>query len=346
MGNSEDPLPPAVQPGEGRFSRRGVEALDAWPRPQERRRIQTCRELLGTLRQKRADPEDIPFGPTLGSGPRPWRKSEAQLLGAPGVGAVLAKQCRGERCVVGHTIKGRIASGQSPSRRLSLAPYMIAPAGIEMTEHCTCGSTLSPDDTHCPKCGRPLSAEQAARDEAEARDVEEARYLLETGPWEPNYSTAGVLVHTTMIPACMGVIVQNLVVVPTIWGALLSLCVSLGAGFTAVMLFCWKFPRFHYPGLVRSFGTITGFAMVLIGVALGGVSSRAEWPMETLVGAGSYLQELPITARLASWATPQWAANIVVLTAAVLLYICHAVAAMLGSIIAGAIFPGRTLRRS
>lgn len=48
----------------GGVSRRGVEAIDAWPRPQERRRIQTCRELLGTLRRKRTDPEDIPFGPS------------------------------------------------------------------------------------------------------------------------------------------------------------------------------------------------------------------------------------------------------------------------------------------
>ena len=285
-------------------------------------------------------------GPTLASGPRPCRKSEAQLLGAPGVGAVLAKQCRGKRCVVGHTIKGRLASDQSSSRRPSLAPSPIAPAGIEMPEDCTCGSPLSPDDTHCPKCGKPLSPEQAARDEAEARDVAEARYLLETGPWEPNYSTSGVMFHTIMIPACMAVIVQNLVVAPMIWGALLSLCVSLCAGFTAVMLFSWKFPRFHYPGLVLSFGMITGFAMVLIGVALNVVSSPAEWPMQSLMGAGEYLKELPIAARLAAWATPQWAANIVVLTAVLLLYICHAVAAALGSIIAGAIFPGRTLRRS
>ena len=156
VGDSEDPLPPAAQLGEGRFSRRVLEAIDACLWLQEKRRIQNCRELLCLLRPKRIDPEDLPlppisayaqddpalqgrtapedlpFGPRspalagwhpdelLASGLRSWRKAEAerrgvpafmifnnhtldalveakptsqaQLLGVPGVGAVLAKK--------------------------------------------------------------------------------------------------------------------------------------------------------------------------------------------------------------------------------------------------------------
>ena len=64
VGDSEDPLPPAVQLGEGRFSRRVVEAIDGCLRLQEKRRIQNCRELLRMLRPKRIDPDDLPFGPS------------------------------------------------------------------------------------------------------------------------------------------------------------------------------------------------------------------------------------------------------------------------------------------
>ena len=65
VGYMEDPLPPAVQLGEGRFSRRVLEAIDACLRLQESRRTQSCRELLGMLRPKRTDPEDLPFGPRV-----------------------------------------------------------------------------------------------------------------------------------------------------------------------------------------------------------------------------------------------------------------------------------------
>ena len=65
VGNTEDPLPSAVQLGEGRISRRVLESIDACLRLQEKRRIQSCRELLGMLRSKRNDPEDFPFGPRV-----------------------------------------------------------------------------------------------------------------------------------------------------------------------------------------------------------------------------------------------------------------------------------------
>ena len=64
VGDTEDPLPPAAQLGDGRFSRRVLEAIDACLWLQEKRRIQNCRELLRVLRPKRIDPEGLPFGPS------------------------------------------------------------------------------------------------------------------------------------------------------------------------------------------------------------------------------------------------------------------------------------------
>ena len=63
VGYTADPLPPAVQLGEGRFSRRVAEAIDACLHLQESRRIQSCQELLGMLRPKRTALEDSPYGP-------------------------------------------------------------------------------------------------------------------------------------------------------------------------------------------------------------------------------------------------------------------------------------------
>ncbi len=62
MGDSEDPLPPAAQLGEGRFSPRVVQAIDACLCLQEKRRIQSCRELLGVLRP------DVPPVPSKSPG--------------------------------------------------------------------------------------------------------------------------------------------------------------------------------------------------------------------------------------------------------------------------------------
>lgn len=224
-----------------------------------------------------------------------------------------------------------------------------------MPENCTCGSPVSPDDRNCPHCGRPLSPEQAAREqaeareqaareEAEARELAEARNLLERGPWAPRYSTEGVLLFNTLIPACTAVAVQDLVAGATISATLLSLCISLWAGFAAVMLFHWKFPKFLYPDLARGLGTITGMLMVLIAGVLDAFSTRVEWPIKFVMGAAVYVEALPITARLASGMSPESSLGLALVVCAVLFIIFHTVAATLGSIIAILIFPGRTRR--
>ena len=61
LRNDEDPLPSALQLGQGRFTRRLLDGIDNCLILQERRRVQDCRELLGTLRAKPTDPKDIQF---------------------------------------------------------------------------------------------------------------------------------------------------------------------------------------------------------------------------------------------------------------------------------------------
>ena len=224
-----------------------------------------------------------------------------------------------------------------------------------MPEDCTCGSPVSPDDTNCPHCGKPLSPEQAAREQAEAREraareqaeareVAEARELLERGPWEPRYSTQGVLLFNTLIPACTAVALQDLVAAATISAELLSLCISLWAGFAAVILFHWKFPKYLYPDLARGLGTITGMLMVLIAGVLDAFSTRVEWPIKSVMEAAAYVEAHSIAARLASGMTPEWRLMLAVLACLSAFALVHTVAATLGSIIAISIFPGRTRR--
>ena len=79
VGDSEDPLPPAVQLGEGRFSPRVVQAIDACLCLQEKRRIQTCRELLSVLRP------DVPPVPSKspGTNATPERKAPSASPAQP-----------------------------------------------------------------------------------------------------------------------------------------------------------------------------------------------------------------------------------------------------------------------
>lgn len=258
----------------------------------------------------------------------------------------------GGGCLVGRTIEGRTAAGRIPSRRLSLATSPVNPARVEMPEHCTCGSPLAPDDTNCPRCGKPLSPEQAEREAAEARELaeklrelEEAEKHLARGPWEPNCSTQGVLLNTTLIPACAAVIVQNHLAAATIPAALLALFVSLWAGFAAVTLYHWKFPKFLYPDMARLLGTITGLLVVLVAGGLDAFSSVADWPLRSLLAATAYLHALPIIARLASWFSPEWSLLPALSICFLSFGLFHAVAATLGSIIASAVVPGRATRR-
>lgn len=256
-----------------------------------------------------------------------------------------------DRCVITDTIEGRTVAGRIPPWRLSLATSPINPVGVEMPEDCTCGSPVSPDDTNCPHCGRPLSPEQAEREAAEAREIaaklrelEEAEKHFARGPWAPNCSALGVLVNTTLIPACAAVIVQNHVAAATIPATLLTLCVSLWAGFAAVTLYHWKFPKFLYPDMARFLGVITGLLVVIISWVLDAFSAVADWPLRSLLHATAYVQTLPIAARLPPWVTPDQSVLLALSICALSFGFFHAIAATLGSIIASAIVPGRAKR--
>ena len=90
IGDSEDPLPRAAQLGKGRFSRRVVEAIDACLCLQEKRRIQSCRELLAVLRPERSQmPPAAPQYSAVHPGiqPPPSKARPAQLA-APQYSAV------------------------------------------------------------------------------------------------------------------------------------------------------------------------------------------------------------------------------------------------------------------
>ena len=61
LRNDEDPLPSALQVGQGRFSRTLLDGIDKCLVLQEAKRVQDCRELLGLLRRNQTDPKDLRF---------------------------------------------------------------------------------------------------------------------------------------------------------------------------------------------------------------------------------------------------------------------------------------------
>lgn len=212
-----------------------------------------------------------------------------------------------------------------------------------MPEHCTCGSPVSPDDSNCPLCGKPLSPEQAAleaRAEAEqARAAEQKKNERE--PWERRQTLKGVLFYTTVIPACVAVIVQDLVGAATVSAALLSLCVSVWAGFAPVLLFHLKFPHALYPNLAYKMGMAAGIIMMLIAIALGQFGPLTKWPLVYIIDAAPHVETLPVVARLTSGMTPRWSSLVVLQVVAASFGFFHSAAAILGSVIAMWIFPHR-----
>ena len=210
-----------------------------------------------------------------------------------------------------------------------------------MSENCTCGSPVSPDDRNCPHCGKPLSPEQAAaeaRAAAEEQAEKEKEERRERELWERRPTFGGVLLYTTLISASMAVIAQDLISSATVSAALLSLAVSLWAGFSAVMLFHWKFPGVLSLSLARKIGTLAGLVMMIIAVSLDEFGSLTEWPREPIEGAVAYFQAQPVAARLASSVTPLWSKAIVMQTCALSFCVIHAVAATLGGLVAHSIF--------
>lgn len=253
-------------------------------------------------------------------------------------------------CIVGHTIKGRIAAGRTPSRRQSLVTDPTATPKAAMADNCTCGSPVSPDDRTCPNCGKPLDPEQEAAEEQAAAEQAAAaaelaarveRYLAWREslrlPFRRGSILNGTLFYATMIPACAGVVVQELVSSATS-SALLSHCVSLWAGVFAVLLFRLRLPTTLYPILARQMGLFTGLMMATIGIVLSEFASLTEWPAVYAEEAVAYIETLPVVARLTSWMDPRLVSIAVGQTHAISFVIVHIGVAVLGSAIAFSMF--------
>lgn len=254
-------------------------------------------------------------------------------------------------CIVGHTIEGRIAAGRTPSRRHALLTDPTATPNSAMTDNCTCGSPVSPDDRTCPNCGKPLDPEQEAAEEQAAEEQAAAaaelaarveRYLAWREslrlPFRRGSILNATLFYTTMIPACAGVVVQELVGSATISGALLSHCVSLWAGALAVLLFRLRLPTTLYPILARQMGLFTGLVMATIGIVLSEFASLTEWPAVYAEETVAHIKTLPVVARLSSWMDPRLVSIAVGQTHAISFFLVHMIAAVLGSAIAFSMF--------
>lgn len=284
----------------------------------------------------------------LAPGLRSWRESEVQRLGAPRVGAVLAKQYGGKRRSVGHTINERTASGRIPSRRRSFAIPPITPARAAMTDHCTCGSSVSSDDKACPHCGKPLAPKQAAAEQQAAADEQAATEAQATAqeqrdrdPFRRSPSLDGALLYPTVISACVAVIVQDFVGGATVLDSLVSLCVTLWAGFSSVLLFHLRFPGVLSPLLAYRMGLHTGIIMLVLAFVLGKFGSLTKWPIGYIVEAAPSIQALPVVAQLTSGMTPRVSSFVVIEAVSVLCGFFHTAVAVLGSVIAFALFPQR-----
>ncbi len=219
-----------------------------------------------------------------------------------------------------------------------------------MTDNCTCGSPISPDDRTCPNCGKPLDPEQEAAEEQAAAEQAAAAAELAARverfvawreslrlPFRRGSILNATLFSTTMIPACAGVVVQELVSSATS-SALLSHCVSLWAGFFAVLLFRLRLPTTLYPILARQMGLFTGLMMGTIGIVLSEFASLTEWPGVYAEETVAYIKTLPVVAQLTSWMDPRLVSIAVGQTHAISFVIVHIGAAILGSAIAFSMF--------
>lgn len=217
-----------------------------------------------------------------------------------------------------------------------------------MTDSCTCGSSVSPDDKTCPHCGKPLSPEQAAAEQqaaAEERAATEAQATAQEqrgrDPFRRRPSLDGALLYPTVISGCVAVIVQDLVGGATVLASLVSLCVTLWAGFSAVLLFHLRFPYVLSRLLAYRMGLHTGIIMLVIAFVLGKFGSLTKWPIGYIVEAAPSIEALPVVAQLTSGMTPRVSSFVVVEAVSVLFGFFHTLVAVLGSFIAISLFPPR-----
>lgn len=201
-----------------------------------------------------------------------------------------------------------------------------------MTDHCTCGSPLSADDEACPHCGKPLGPEQSVPEKKE-----EPEERLEPSGLRAEKAISDVYVgsvlYSTLIPASSAVMLQDFIGSATLPAALVSLAVSLLAGFWSVTLVRWAFRTARYARFPFDMGKLTGLMVAVIALGLSIFGELTEAPKEYAAVAGTYLKSLPIAVRLSSQMTPELFSGVANHIAYLSFLLFHVAAAMLGSII-------------
>lgn len=207
-----------------------------------------------------------------------------------------------------------------------------------MTDNCTCGSPLSADDEACPHCGKPVGPEQSVPEESEESKEPEERLEPSGLRVEKPLSDVfvGAVLYSAMIPASIAVMLQDLIGSATPVTTLLSLAVSLFAGFFTVTLVRWAFRTARYARFPFDMGKLAGLMIVVLALGLSTFGELTGAPKEFVEVAVAYLERLPIGVRLSSQMTPELFSALATQAAYLSFALFHLVAAMVGSIICDA----------
>ena len=207
-----------------------------------------------------------------------------------------------------------------------------------MTDHCTCGSPLSAEDKACPNCGKPVGPEQSVPEESQ--ESQEPKERLEPSGLRVEKPLSdvfvGAVLYSAAIPASGAVMLQDLIGSATLTTTLLSLAVSLGAGFFTVRLVRWAFRTARYPKFPFDMGKLTGLMIVVLALGLSTFGELTATPNEYVEVTVAYLERLPAMAQVTSQMTPELFSALATQAGYLSFALFHLVAAMLGSIICDA----------
>lgn len=204
-----------------------------------------------------------------------------------------------------------------------------------MTDNCTCGSPLSPEAEACPHCGKPVGPEQSVPEKKEEPEERLEPSGLRTEKAISDVFVGAVL-YSTLIPASTAVLLQDFIGSASLTATLVSLAVSLLAGFYTVTLVRWTFRTARYAKFPFDMGKLTGLMIVVIALALSINGELTEAPKEYVATAVAYLEGLPSVARVSSQMTPELFSALADQIAYLSFFLFHLVAAMIGSVICDA----------
>ena len=157
----------------------------------------------------------------------------------------------------------------------------------------------------------------------------------------PRHILNGALIYTALIPACIAVIVHDLVGAASVSAVLISFGVSLWAGFLSVTLFHWKYPSVLDVVLARGLGMLAGLVISLIETVFRMFGVPTEYLDDYLVLSDAYIETIPVVIRMSSSLDPELASSLVLQISLLTGCILHALAATVGGLIAIAIYRRR-----